>query len=544
MNLLLTLRRALALWPNREALVDGEKRFTYRQFAERVNSLASAFSARGLGVGQVVAVIAPNGHEFMEAYYASALIGAVCNPINFRLNAQEIAFVLNDSQAKIVIAHDDFHESVQAALDQAATVESVIWLGEGSSVQAKQEVGRVKTMQNRPAGAILLSEQYESILTQASKKNISAYESDANDLLHLYYTSGTTGTPKGVMLSHGNVTFHALAAIAELSLCESDVWLHVAPMFHLADAWATFAITAVGGKHVFVPYFRAEQVLATIEREKVTISNLIPTMLNLLLHEPNLGKHDYSSLRAIMSGGAPIAPEVVRRIIASFGCDYVQTYGMTETSPYLTLSLLKAHLKQLPEEIQLQYKCRTGRPFLGVDLKVVRENGQSVEANDKEVGEIIVKGPTVTCGYWKRPEATAQAIKDGWLYTGDLAVLDSEGYVNIVDRKKDMIITGGENVYSTEVEHRLFEHPTVLECAVIGCPDETWGERVVAFVVPKNSKPSKDELECELIEFVKKTMAHFKAPKEVHFVESLPKTGSGKLAKRLLKEQYLAALNV
>ncbi len=521
--MLLTLRRALALWPDREALVDGEKRFTYREFAKRVDSLAAALSERGVGVGTVVAVIAPNGHEFMEAYYACALIGAVCNPINFRLSAQEIAFILNDSQARIVIAHDDFVESVQGALGEAASVEYVIWLGnELTNFGAKN-----------PAS-------YEGVLAQAGKKHIVPFESAANQLLHLYYTSGTTGVPKGVMLSHGNVTFHAMAAIAELSLCDRDTWLHVAPMFHLADAWATFAITAVGGKHVFVPYFRADSVVAVIEKEKVTISNLIPTMLNHLLHEPNLSQHDYSSLRAIMSGGAPIAPDVVRRILLAFGCDYIQTYGMTETSPYLTLSLLKEHLRQLPEEKQLQYKCRTGRPFLGVDLKVVRENGQEVEPNDSEVGEIIVKGPTVTSGYWQRPEATAQAIKDGWLYTGDLAVVDQEGYINIVDRKKDMIITGGENVYSTEVEHRLFEHPSVLECAVIGCPDETWGERVVAFVVPKGVQPKEDEL----IEFVKQTMAHFKAPKEVHFVESLPKIGSGKLAKRLLKEQYLAALKV
>jgi len=301
-------------------------------------------------------------------------------------------------------------------------------------------------------------------------------EGREHDVAHLYYTSGTTGKPKGVPLSHKNVTTHALCAVGELSVADIDNWLHAAPMFHLADAWATFAFTAAGAKHTMVKDFREKDVFTLIENEGVTTSNMIPSMLNMLINATDITKYDLSSLRVLLSGGAPIAPELVRKIIKKFDCDYIQTYGMTETSPYLTISKLKGHLEALPYDEQLEYKSKTGREFLGVSLRVVREDGSDIEANGTEVGEIIVKGDIVTDGYWRLPEETARTIKDGWLYTEDLATIDQEGYVNIVDRKKDIIITGGENVYSTEVEYVLYEHPAVLEAAVVGIPDETWGE--------------------------------------------------------------------
>ena len=282
--------------------------------------------------------------------------------------------------------------------------------------------------------------------------------------------------------------------------------------------------------------FQEDKVLNLIEKEKVTISNMIPTMLNMLINFPDIEKYNLKSLRVILSGGAPIAPELVRKIIKKFGCDYIQTYGMTETSPYLTVSILKKHLENLSYEEQLNYKSKTGREFLGVSLKVVRDNGEEVEKNNKEVGEIIVKGDIVTPGYWNNPEETNKAFTDdGWLKTGDLAVIDKECYVNIVDRKKDMIVTGGENVYSTEVEYVIYEHPAVLEVAVIGVPHEKWGEMVKAVIV---LKPGKHATEEEIIKFVKSKIASYKAPKSVDFVDSLPKTGSGKITKVPLKEKY------
>jgi fatty-acyl-CoA synthase len=340
-----------------------------------------------------------------------------------------------------------------------------------------------------------------------------------------------------VMLTHANVGVHALGTIAELGFRDSDTWGHIAPMFHLADAWATFALTWVGGRHVMLPRFEAGAALALIERERVTVSNLIPTMLNLMVNHPEATRFDLRCQRLVLSGGAPIAPELVRRILATFGGDYVNTYGMTETSPYLTLSLLKESLRQLPPEEQLIYKAKTGRPFITVELKVVREDGQSVAADEREVGEIRVRGATVTPGYWNRPEETAQAFRDGWLCTGDLAVVDGEGYVTIVDRKKDMICTGGENVYSTEVENALYTHPAVLEAAVFGVPDAKWGEAVKAAVV---LKPGEQVTEVELIAHCKARLAGYKAPKSVDFLTELPRTGSGKITKQALRGPYWA----
>jgi acyl-CoA synthetase (AMP-forming)/AMP-acid ligase II len=354
----------------------------------------------------------------------------------------------------------------------------------------------------------------------------------SDHVAHLYYTSGTTGHPKGVMLTHRNVWTHALAAIAELSLSERDTWAHVAPMFHLADAWATFAITWVGGRHVMLPRFEAREALELIERERVTLTNLVPTMLNLMVKHEDRARFDYSSLRLILSGGAPIAPAVVRAIIETFGCEYVQTYGMTETSPYLTMSLLTEELRRRPAEEQLRYRAKTGRPFLGVELRVLGEGGQAVAPDEQEVGEIQVRGETVTPGYWNRPDATADAFTgDGWLRTGDLAVVDQEGYVTIVDRKKDMINTGGEKVYSTEVEYVLYQHPAVLEAAVFGSPDPVWGEVVTAAVVVRPAMALSEE---ELVTFCRPRLAAFKLPRQIRFLPELPKTGSGKILKRAL----------
>ena len=283
----------------------------------------------------------------------------------------------------------------------------------------------------------------------------------------------------------------------------------MAPLFHLADAWATFAGTWAGGKHVVLEAFEPEKVISMTQQEKISLTNMIPTMLNRLVHTEGAGDGDYSGLRLMLSGGSPIAPDLVRAIMETFKCDYVQTYGMTETSPYLTLSILKENLLQCSKEEQFTYKAKTGRPFLGVLLKVVREDGAIVKRDGKEVGEIIVKGDIVSPGYWRQPEETAKAYKDGWLQTGDLAVLDEEGYVNIVDRKKDMIITGGENVYSVEVENVLYSHAAVLEAAVIGVPDPEWGEAVKAVIV---LKPGKEAGEKEIIQHCRNRLAGYKTP--------------------------------
>lgn len=517
MDIWTTLVKAMDLYPEKIAVVDGERSLTYLQIGEHAGALARFLSAHGIQSGDCISILEVNSHMFLESYYAAAGMGAILSPLNFRLSPREIAFILNDSGARWLLAGTQFAALVKDTLAEKTPLEGILWLGKAPDVSTG-----------------LLSRDYETVIkTPAGQFSPVSIQED--QVAHLYYTSGTTGKPKGVMLTHKNVCLHALATIAELKLVDSDVWGHIAPMFHLADAWATFAVTWVGGRHVMVGQFGAEAVMAAIEKERITLSNLIPTMLNLVIKHPQVETHDFSSLRTILSGGAPIAPELVRKIIDVLGCDYIQTYGMTETSPYLTLSILKEHLHHLPPEEQFKYKAKTGRPLMAVELKVVDENGEPVAPDDQQVGEIWVRGDTITPGYWNRPEATAEAFHQGWLRTGDLAVVDSEGYVNIVDRKKDMIISGGENIYSTEVENVLYMHPKVLEAAAFGVPDEKWGEAVKAAVVLKPDQTATAE---EIIHFCKEHIASYKAPKSIDFLNEIPKTGSGKLFKKALRDPY------
>jgi acyl-CoA synthetase (AMP-forming)/AMP-acid ligase II len=519
------LDKAAKLWPKKEAVVCGEHRFTYDQFLTRAQNLAYYFLNTGLKPCDRVAIIHHNCHKFLEAYFATAYAGLILTPINYRVSEKELGFILQDSGARTLISEFEFNKKLTNILQkhpEQLPLESIIWSAEKDT--EKKDIDGYTSI------------DYENAISQANEHpfpDIKGFDETA----HLYYTSGTTGKPKGVILTHTNVITHAFGTVAEFQLSDSDVWAHIAPLYHLADAWATFAITMVGGKHVIVPKFEATQVLKIIQDDGVTMSNLIPTMLNILVNSPGATEKSYPSLRYILSGGAPIAPELVRKIINTFGCEYVQTYGMTETSPYLTVSLLKEHLKKLSAEEKFKFQSRTGREFITVDLKVVREDGSEVEQDDKEVGEIWVRGPSITPGYWNNPEETAAAFQDEWLKTGDLAVIDSEGYVNIVDRKKDMILTGGENVYSTEVEHVLYEHPTILEAAVIGIPDEKWGEVVQAVVV---LKPGESVNPDDLIAFCKNRLTHYKAPKSIDFVDELPKTGTGKIYKKGLKDRYWA----
>ena len=516
----LILKRAFELFPDKKAVLSEEKDLTYAQLGERVNRLSRHLVSAGLGRGDRVAVLHHNSHEFLEAYFAAARIGAILNPLNHRLSSRELAAILKDSGAVVLVAARSFSSKVEQVSTLGIELTQIIWTGKGKTPAT---TGQAKDV------------DYEDALSRQFPGPLPMPEISENDVAHLYYTSGTTGRPKGVMLTHKNVCTHSLAAIAELALKDKDVWAHIAPMFHLADAWAVFAITWVGGRHVIVPHFDPPSVLQAIETCKVTLSNLIPTMLNMLIHTEGVEQYDLSSLRVILSGGAPIAPKLVRKTMDTFRCDYIQTYGMTETSPYLTLSILKDHLESLSPEERFRYKAMTGRPFLGVDLKVVRPDGKEVSPDGQEVGEIIVSGDTISPGYWNRPEETEAAFINGWLYTGDLAVREKEGYVYIVDRKKDMIVTAGENVYSIEVENVLYLHPDVLEAAVIGVRDDHWGEAVLACVVLKEGKKTGAD---RIIEFCKQHIASYKAPKNIDFFTSLPKTGSGKISKKELKTRY------
>lgn len=483
------LDRAVSLWPSNCAVVDHDGSRSYAELADEVRSLARGLAQRGVAPGDRVAALCDNSAEFLALHFAVARLGAILVPINTRLTRTEVDAILDVALPRLVLAQDEY-----SALVDAPTLTIASARAEGNAPRAATR---------------------------------------ADDPAQIYFTSGTTGSPKGVVLTHGNVTAHAVSTIAELALNERDVWAHVAPMFHLADAWATFAITAVGGRHVFLARFAPGPCLDLFEREGVTVTNLVPTMLTRLVHEPGIESRDFGAFRILLSGGAPIAPETVRRIRSAFRCPYVQTYGMTETSPYLTMSLPLARHHDLDDDQQLALAARTGRSVLGVELRVVDEHGVPVTADDCSVGEIEVRGLTVTPGYWNDPVTTAASFTaDGYLRTGDLATIDRDGSIRIVDRRKDVIKSGGESVYSTEVEHRLHEHPAVLEAAVFGIPDSDLGERVVAAVALKPGQPA---TEPELIAHCRQVLAGFKTPKQIRFVAELPRTGSGKISKRLLR---------
>jgi fatty-acyl-CoA synthase len=359
---------------------------------------------------------------------------------------------------------------------------------------------------------------------------------DENDVAEIFYTSGTTARPKGVMLTHRNLCANAYTYMTMLALTDEDAQLHTVPLFHVNGWGAPHALTAVGGKHVMVRQFRAETVFKNIEREGVTICAMVPAMLNTLLNYPDYKKYKLATWKKLIIGGAPVPESFIKTASEKFGVDAYVVYGMTEASPIVTMATLKSHLKELPRREQYRLKAKTGIEVIGVEVKVINKDGKDVNNDGAEVGEIIVQGNNIMKGYWRDPEATNKVIINGWLHTGDLATIDGDGYIDIVDRDKDMIITGGENVASAEIEMVFYSHPAVLECAVIGVPDPKWGEVPKALIV---LKPGHKAAAKDLLAYCATKLAKFKVPKSVEFLDSLPKTGTSKIQKNILREKYL-----
>jgi fatty-acyl-CoA synthase len=358
---------------------------------------------------------------------------------------------------------------------------------------------------------------------------------DEDAVCELFYTSGSTGDPKGAMLTHRALALHALDSALTMATSHRDVVLHTIPLFHV-NGWGTpHWVTALGGRHVMLERFDPPEVLRLIEAEGVTRLHLVPTMATSLLHEPSIATRDLSSLVQATVGGAPASPELLAELEDAFGCEVVCGYGLTETSPQLTKALnLRSH-DALPADAQRRKRATTGLPNVGVDLRVLDDDDVEVAWDATSVGEICVRSNHVMAGYWNRPEETAAALRGGWLRTGDLATVDDEGYVTIVDRRKDIIVSGGENISSVQVEHCLAAHPVVLEAAVVGMPDEKWGEVPRAFV---SLKPGADAVtEAELQAWVRERLAGFKVPRRIDVVDELPKGGTGKIQKQQLRSR-------
>jgi len=506
-------RRAVRLFARKVGVVDGPRRFTYAEFGERTHRLANALIARGLERGDRVATLAFNSHALLEAYYGVLEAGGVLLPINVRLSPAEVARIVEHAGARFLLVDAELAQLTGTI--PAATAPTLIWIG------------------SRPTGRS--EDLYEEMLEGASPAPPPPLDIDENDVAELFYTSGTTGDPRGVMLTHRNLYLHAMGVLVTLRASERDVQLHTISLFHV-NGWGTpQAITAVGGTHVMLRKFDPGEVLKLIEQERVTRIFVVPTMLNMILHHEDVGRRDLSSLELVNTGGAPTPPDMVRRGERILGCRVVSGYGLTETSPMICFASEKSYLAGDDDEARIRRQASTGMPLIGTELTIVDSSGRELPWDGRAVGEIVVRSNVVTSGYFHDPEATAQAMVDGWFHTGDLATIDPEGYVLIVDRAKDIIVSGGENVSSIAVERTLYGHPDVLECAVIAVPDERWGEAVKAVVV---LGPDAKATELSLLDFCSARLASFEVPKSIAFVDNLPKGGTGKILKRELREAY------
>ena len=492
------LVRARRYFPDREGVVqwhDGQRSsWTYAQFAERCDRLAWLLSGElGVVPGEPVAWLCGNVHELLEAYYGVLLAGGVLLPLNIRLAPAEQRAILEHSGATVLL------RAVEHPDPDASGVRTV-----------------------------LIGDELEALLTAQPDEPFPTPIVDESAPAELFYTSGSTSAPKGALLSHRGLYLHAIHNALTGRWSGDDVVLHTIPLFHV-NGWGTaHYVTGLGGVHVMLPRFDASEVLRLIEAEAVTRLLVVPTMVRAILDAPELASRDVSSLAQVSIGGAPATAGLVAEVEHAFGCECICGYGLTESSPTLTRSLDK------PGAIKsVERRSTTGLPILGVDVRVLGDDDTEVDWDGETVGEICARSNHVMIGYYGQPEETAAALRDGWLRTGDLAVVDPDGYLRIVDRRKDLIVSGGENIASVEVEDALASHPAVREVAVVGVPDDRWGEVPRAFVAlyPSVDPPT----EADLIEWVRARLAHYKAPKSVVFLDDLPKGGTGKIQKPVLR---------
>lgn len=489
----------------------GGMKLTYLEVDRLANRFANSLLAQGLNKGDRFTYISLNSIDMVIMYYGAAKVGVIPVPLNYRLAPREVLYIVNDSCSKLVFSQPEFSDGVDAVSGEFENVQALIHLSSG-----KDRKGWFR---------------YDNWLVDDDSKPVTDIVD--TDQLYQMYTSGTTGLPKGVMSNHysvcENITSGILFAGMEVSRERS---LIVAPMYHVAAAVTAMLVIARGGSLVMVDAFDPVNVVNKLEGEKITIVTLVPAMIQAcLIHVPDLDSRDFSSLRRITYGASPIAKEVLVNAIDKFGCEFSQGFGMTELSCIATGLSAEDHIRAVESEPELLTSA--GRAVLGTDVRIADENDQEVPYGT--VGELQVRGPQVMTGYWNRPDATAETLKGGWMHTGDAARMDEHGYIYIQDRIKDMIVSGGENIYPAEVENALFQHPAVVDAAVIGIPSEQWGESVLAFlVVQGDEKPTTEDL----TEFCRSHLAGYKLPRQVEFVDVLPRNASGKVLKNQLREPY------
>ena len=503
------LDRARRLYGERPAIIDREGTFSWRQFTDRVARAASALQQLGVARGDRYGIICRNTFRHAELIHAGYWMGAIPVPVNYRLAPPEIAFILDDAGCTVVAVEDVFTKLL-------ATDDLAPWRDRAMYIAAEP--------------ADVEWPQYETLLAAASPAP--AHEGDEEDDAIVLYTGGTTGRSKGVRLSHRNVFSNGTQVAPAMRVRSDDVYLHVAPMFHSADLLGT-AFTHLGAAHAYLPQFSGQALLQAMQDYRVTMVMLAPTMIIMALQEPDIDRYDLSHFRLLFYGSSPMAVEWTRRAMESFsGAEVQQGYGLTETSPILTTLDMEEHREALATG-QFERLKSVGRAVIGIDLRIVDDDGNEVPVG--EAGEVVVRGPNVAKGYLNRPEEDRQAFRGGWFHTGDVAKVDAEGYIYLLDRKKDMIITGGENVYSSEVEAALYQHPDVHEAAVVGVPDDKYGEALFAVIVPV---PGASVSEDDIIDHCRERIGGYKIPRRMAFVDEMPKSAMGKILKTELRRIY------
>jgi fatty-acyl-CoA synthase len=520
MNIPLTplrfLRYAEQQYPGRTAVVCNQNIYTYAQFADRARRLAGGLCQAGVQPGDRVAFLSTNCHRLLEAYYGVLEAGAVLLPLNIRLAASELGYILQDSGPTVLFVEKQFLPLVEEFRKDIPSVRMFCQLD------------------GDPEASWLSPGNYEALLQAATPQRADISGIDENSLAELFYTSGTSANPKGVMLTHRNIYLHALHISLGFNTESGAVELHTIPLFH-ANGWGVaHFLTLLGGKHVMIQRFDCKEVFRLIEKEGVHACSLVPIMATALVNSPERKNYDLSSLKRIVIGGAASSPTLIRQVEETLGCECFSGYGLTESSPALSISPMKIGMGWQGEQ-RYEGQAMTGFPFPGVEMRVVDGNDQDVPADGQSIGEIITRADGVMEGYWRQPEASAEALRGGWFHTGDMATVNKDGYFLIVDRKKDIIVSGGENISSLELEKAILAHPAVLEAGVIPVPDEKWGEVPKALVV---LKPSLSATEAELTEFCRNRLAHYKCPRSFEFVDSLPKTATGKILKKELRKKY------
>jgi acyl-CoA synthetase (AMP-forming)/AMP-acid ligase II len=484
---------------------------SYGEAADEANRVANAMVAGGLAVGDRVALLSKNSIEYVIMFYAAAKAGVVTVPLNYRLAPPEWSFIINDAGTKMVFAAAEFVEGINGIKAELGTVGRFVAIGG-------------------------IGDGWEDYEAWSGEQGTSCPERGITDQHDVYqmYTSGTTGRPKGAVLTHSAVSANVQQITTEVRGEAGDRDLIVAPMYHAAAAISSFAAVAWGACLYIHEDFNPVEVVRVLSEEEIVVTTLVPAMIQAcLVYVPDIDKRNFDDLKTIVYGASPIAEDTLRKAVAVFGCDFIQGYGMTETTAVLTLLLADDHRRALAEKPDLLLSA--GRPMLGTEIKIVDEDDNPLP--NGEIGEIAGRGPQLMRCYWNLADESALALRGGWMHTGDAGIVDEDGYVYVQDRVKDMIVSGGENVYPRVVEEVLFKHPALADAAVFGVPDEKWGEAVKAVVVLREGQATTEE---EIIEFCRDKLGGYERPRSVDFIEALPRNPTGKVLKRELREPYWA----